>query len=204
MTSLTIIGESLQLDFFKCLFKQSNSPLQKLEILINIVLFAAVDLPTLIGILTIVPGLTTLVIHEQKENVLLLEMLFNELAFGGDHDSLLPKLEHLVLASSASWVDIGDAVIQCIWPWNASDTNYCEMETDTPLKSAMLKWPLLHLRIWQVKPMMGGCAGFILKVNVWLWVMSMNHEPQVGGIACATVFLSLNMNQLLFFDRNAM
>ncbi|KAK0434478.1 hypothetical protein EV421DRAFT_1909375 [Armillaria borealis] len=76
LTHLTIIGGSLQLDFLKSLLERSNSPLQKLEILINVVSFAAVDLPTLIGILRIVPGLTTMVIHEQKEKVLLLETLF--------------------------------------------------------------------------------------------------------------------------------
>ncbi|PBK61803.1 hypothetical protein ARMSODRAFT_1025348 [Armillaria solidipes] len=166
LTHLTIIGGNLQLDFLKSLLERSNSPLQRLEILINVVSFAAVDLPTLIGILRIVPGLTTLVIHEQKENVLLSETLFSELAFGGDHDSLLPKLEHLELASSAPWVDIGDAVIQCIRSRNASNTDYCGRETDTPLKSAVLKWPLLRPRIWQAKPTMGGCAGFIFRVNV--------------------------------------
>ncbi|SJL14511.1 uncharacterized protein ARMOST_17972 [Armillaria ostoyae] len=166
LTHLTIIGGNLQLDFLKSLLEQSNSPLQRLEILINVVSFAAVDLPTLISILRIVPGLTTLVIHEQKENVLLSKTLFSELAFGGDHDSLLPKLEHLELASSAPWVDIGDAIIQCIRSRNASDTDYCGRESDTPLKSAVLKRPLLRPRIWQAKPTMGGCAGFIFRVNV--------------------------------------
>ncbi|KAK0442710.1 uncharacterized protein EV420DRAFT_1074475 [Desarmillaria tabescens] len=164
LSHFTIVGGSLQLDAIKSLLERSSPPLKSLEIMTN-VNTVPVDLPKFMAILQAVPGLTTLAIHEQRSNVAVTASLLRELVFDGDHEPLLPKLEHLELVSGTPWTDVEKTIMHLIQSRHGGCTSYRGRRTDAPLKSVMLNWQVLctkpvfqemrrtGLQIWEILPM---------------------------------------------------
>ncbi len=144
LTDLTVIGGAIHTHATVSLIRRSRSPLRKLTIITTSYATGTVEGSDFIDIFRVVPDLVSLTIHDFATSDTLSERLLNELRFDNDHDHVLPKLEHLELA----WVmpcvmNPADVTINLIESRHIGCSSYRGRESDIPLKSVALGWPLL-------------------------------------------------------------